>query len=111
MATYPTTLRISPSSERALKADRELERATNGALRGRMFYTSPKSVFQVEHDSLTSAEQTTFDAFYAANMNISFSFVWPQDGVTYTVLFGSREPSYKPMGANRVSITFEVEQV
>lgn len=111
MPTYPTTLKVSPSSTKSLKTDRQLDRASNGTLRGRVFYTAPKSSFSVEHEAMSTTDRDSFQTFYNTNMNLSFSFVWPQDGVTYTVMFGDKEPVFKPAGGDRVSIGFSLEQV
>lgn len=94
---YPA-LDISASGPPGFNTGREIQTATNGASRGRMFYTARKRRFPFNHPLLNSTDLATFDAFYAANLTTSFSFTWPRDGVTYTCMFSEKEPTYTPVG-------------
>jgi hypothetical protein len=107
---YPTDLPISISSSASLDTDRQIDRASNGAARGRVFYTSAKRSFRLDHPALDATARAAFDVFYAANLATAFDFVWPVDSVTYTCIF-SREPSYKPHGAGLTTITVELAEV
>lgn len=91
---YPI-FRIAYGATQDIQTDRQMERATNGAVRGRIFYTTPKSIFKFTHDSLSAAELVTFKAFYAANTTSSFTFLWPGDATNYTCMFGE-DPKYTP---------------
>ena len=66
MATYPTYPQHASSTAR-LRDDIEIDRARNGSVRARAFYTAPKWEFEVIHAALTHAERTTLIAFYNAN--------------------------------------------
>ncbi len=110
MAAYPSTLPVSIGSTVRLEADRQTDRASNGAARGRVFYTAAKRKFKVEHQALKPDEQTTLLDFYAANTALSFTFDWPLDGVTYTVIF-SGEPDFKPLGAQIATVSVELQEV
>lgn len=90
---YPS-LRQSYASKESRLSGRQVDRATNGAPRGRVFFTSQKKTFQVVHTGMTDADKATIEAFYAANSLLSFSFVWRYDAATYTCIFGADEPTY-----------------
>lgn len=109
MPTYPS-LSVSPQSGAEFIGARSLQRATNGALRVRVFATAAKQRFRVEHPGLNATDRGTLDTFYATNLAGTFSFVWPLDGQTYTVAFAS-EPQYKPQGGGYASASVTLEQV
>jgi hypothetical protein len=110
MAAYPTfpqgiETRAYP------KDDITVLRATNGAARGRAWYTNKKYDFPaVVHRALTKAETATVEAFYDANRNVPFTFTWQQDGVVRTCIF-TGPPRIEPLevmlagavGGNRVT--------
>ena len=93
MAAYPS-LPVCDGSKIERKSGVEIDRATNGAARGRNLYSADKSEFKLKHNLITAAQRTTLDAFYAANKNITFTFTF--DGTTYTCLFSSA-PQYEPL--------------
>ena len=104
MPTYPANLPISldgASVDR--ETDRKNERASNGALRARVFFTSAKRKFSFNHPALDATQQSTFFSFYNTNLANSFSFTWPADGVTYTCVF-ENEPKEKPIGGRLLTV-------
>jgi hypothetical protein len=108
MAAYPT-LPISLGSKASPEAGIKIDRASNGAARARLFAT-PKRSFRVEHAGLSLTERGSLETFYNANLATSFSFTWPLDGVTYTVIFGG-EPAFKPLGSGYADASVALEQV
>jgi hypothetical protein len=107
--TYPT-LPINAPGKQGRETDRQIDRATNGAARARVFYSTPKRTFDIEHAYLTAEQKATFDAFYNANLSASFAFVWPGDGVTYTCIFAS-DPTDTAHSGNYTSISVTLTEV
>ena len=110
MPTYPTSIPVAVGSGLQFDTDRQIERASNGAARGRVFYTAPKRRFRLEHTALGVAEQDVVMDFYDDNLASSFDFVWPLGGNTYTCIFAA-EPVYKPLGAFLATLTVELVEV
>lgn len=109
MPAYPT-LPISAPAKMGRNAERYLDRASNGSVRARVFATVAKRTFEFEHQYLTDAQKATLDAFYAANLAASFTFVWPGDGVTYTCIFAS-EPQDSAQAANYTTVSVSLAEV
>lgn len=110
MAAYPT-LPTEYDASIALDAGRENDRATNGAARGRTFFTSAKSNFRLKHKALNSTDLAAFKAHYAANTALSFAYTSPVDGVTYTCIYGTPDPIYTPEQVNRVTVDVVLMEV
>ena len=111
MSAYPTfTYNPAQSSTEEVLDDVQVDRASNGAAKGRAFYTTPKLKFTVVHEALTSAEKATLMTFYNDNRLLEVDFTWAADSVTYTVIFSAAP---KPMIAPglRWTVTTELEQV
>lgn len=81
------------SAEKTLD-DLQIDRATNGAPRGRALYSAPKKTFSVHHQFATVAEKAALEAFYLAHRLAAFDFVWHADGVTYSCHFAGA-PDYQ----------------
>lgn len=108
--SYPTSLPIAASSAQVdYQSDRQIDRATNGAAKGRVFYTAAKREFAFTHPGLSAAEVATFVAFFSANLDTAFDFYWPGDGVTYTCLF-AREPAMKMLGSGLTEISVQLAE-
>lgn len=86
MATYPT-LPISSQSKRITRDGREEDIVGDGKIRVRKLHDD-RYDFEIHHPQLTSAQRSTLSTFYTTNLIIPFDFVWPADGVTYSVRFG-----------------------
>lgn len=87
MSHYPLLpLQRDTSTER--DGGQDARRATNGALRLRLRYPVERNTFNLVH-LLTPAEKDALEAHYQANKTASFSFVWPEDRATYTVVYGA----------------------
>lgn len=67
--------------------DITIDRATNGAPRGRGFHDALRREFKIVHEPATMADKAALDAFYTANRLTSFTFVSDDDGVGYTCIF------------------------
>lgn len=106
--TYPTK-GIQYGANESLSADRQIDRASNGTARARMFYASPKRTFDFTHQ-VDNADLATFKAFYAANLTASFAFLWAGDGVSYTCIFAA-EPVYTPLGVDWNTVKVTLAQV
>ncbi len=87
MSAYPSyPLQRDTSTER--EGGQDAQRATNGALRLRLRYATDRNTFNLVH-LLTHDEKTALEAHYQANKTTSFSFVWPEDRLVYTVFYGA----------------------
>ncbi|MBK7815051.1 MAG: hypothetical protein IPJ52_12505 [Rhodocyclaceae bacterium] len=87
---------------------REFARATNGALRGRSFFTTSKRTFQITH-VLTQAQLVAWRAYIAAMT--TDTFVWPRDGLTYTVMLAG-DPKETPLGGGvYTEVSLELREV
>lgn len=106
MAAYPTTIDLAATGV-SYQAGRQNDRASNGAVRGRVLFPAAKRIFTIEHRALTLTKLTTFRNFYSANSALTFTLYWPADGVTYTVMFAESEPKETPI--NGVLTTVELE--
>lgn len=109
---YPT-LPIAYGVTERFTTDRKLERASNGTLRGRVFYTTKKRTFKIQHPALTPAQLATFDAFYDSNLSSTFTFTYTNDGIVftdYTVAF-SADPVRTPLDGGRVNVDLELTEV
>ena len=107
---YPV-LPTSYNHKQQLDIGRELERATNGALRGRQLFTAVKSVFSITHPMLDATDLATFKAHYASNLALSFTYVNVVDGVSYTCVYGTPEPSYSPEPGGRVTVSATLMEI
>jgi hypothetical protein len=110
MPTYPTSLPITTDSRVAHITDRMVDRASNGAARGRVFFTAAKRRFSLAHTALNSAQREVFEDFHAANLAGEFDLIWPLDGITYTCIFAG-EPDYQPLGSGLANVRIEVAEV
>lgn len=106
MAAYPFTT-FSAGSVAEIEDGRELVRATNGALKQRILYSSDKKKFTLQH-RLKSADKTTLANFYGTNSAISWTLVF--DGGTSTCLF-SALPLYRPQPGSLYLVTVTAEEV
>ena len=93
---YPTLQQNLNSKESQLQG-RQVDRASNGVVKVRSMFTVSKKVFDLYHQALTTAQKTTLETFYAANLFNSFAFVWNADGATYTVFFGEGDLNFMPV--------------
>lgn len=89
--------------------DINVQRASNGAARGRVLWSGVKRRFNIEHDLLHS-EVADLRDFYADHRAEPFEFVWSMDGQTYVVMFTAsiRE---RPNGGLRSRISVTLEEV
>lgn len=106
MAAYPFTVYGKESRAESMDG-RELVRATNGALKTRILYSSDKKRFDLVH-RLTSAEGTSLANFYGTNRGTSFTLVW--NGGTSTCVFGS-PPQFQLLPGGLYSVQVSAEEV
>lgn len=109
MANYPSFLQTRVSDEQILD-DIVIDRAVNGGVKARAFYTARKKVFRIRHKCLLAADRATLDAFYEANRLITFTFTWAADDVAYTCLF-SGPIKYTRAGGGRWEADVNMVQV
>ncbi len=111
MAVFPTfTYKASLESDETLRDDLAVDRASNGAVRVRAFYSAPRRSFVLRLGVLTAAEKATLETFYNTNRTATFSFVWDADGVSYTCVF-AQAPKFKRLVGARWSAEVNLEQV
>jgi len=109
MAAYPT-LPTAPSPQK-LEDGREIDRASNGSARGRVFFSSTKRTISVKHPMLTDADVAIHDGHYSTHRNVSFSYTDPLSGVSRTVIYGPALPVQTPVTYNRRDVEFELVEV
>jgi hypothetical protein len=84
MAQFPVFMFDSESTEEWID-DLQLDRATNGAARGRALYAARKLRIRAAYKALTTAQRAQIEAHYDAHRGADFAFVWR--GTTYTVAY------------------------
>jgi glycine/D-amino acid oxidase-like deaminating enzyme len=80
---YPS-LPLLASSTLRREAGISAARATNGRLLRRRLWPQDKHEFELTH-WLTEAQAAALEAHYQAHRDLSFAFVWPDDGMVRTV--------------------------
>jgi len=111
MNAYPTfTYNPSQSSTQEVLDDVQIDRASNGAAKGRAFYTAPKQKFTVVHDFLTADEKVVLMSFYTTNRLLEIDFLWVADGTNYTCIF-TAPPNITIGPSSRWTVTTQMEQV
>lgn len=106
--TYPA-IDLAYGSDVQVLDDLQMQRATNGALRGRSYYAGGKVAVKAVHSRITTAEKNELLAFYQANKNQPFVFVWV-DGTPYTVVF-TAAPKTTLVPVMRWDVEMKMEQV
>ena len=106
MAAYPFTT-FSAGSVAEIDDGRELVRATNGAVKVRVMYSSDKKRFTLNHRFGTS-DKTTLVNFYGTNSAITWTLVF--DGGTSTCVF-ARPPQYRPQPGSIYLVTVDAAEV
>ncbi len=101
MPTYPS-LPVGITSRATASRGRQVDRASNGRARLRVLYAAQRKQFAVVHPALNATDRATLDTFVSTYGSGEFSFRWPFDGVTYTVILAD-DPSYASLGAGLVS--------
>lgn len=101
---YPSLKQALTNKETGID-DRQIDRATNGKARGRMFFTSQPKSFAVVHPGITTAEKDSVVAFRSANLSGSFDFTWANDSATYTCIFDKQPPEYTRLAGGRWDVT------
>lgn len=108
--SYPILPQAYSSSESS-QSGRQTDRASNGSLRGRDLFTTPKKTFTVQHEFVSNANKLALLAFKAANPSAPFDFIWDGDGATYSCTFGDKDIQCKPGPGSLWDITVHLEQV
>ena len=103
---YPSFDVMLSGADDEWEDDVQIERATNGALRGRAFFSSEKGRFRFSH-RLNAADAAAYRGFVTANRFSEFSFYYPRTKGTYTCIF-ARRPKYRPLGGGIVEISVEL---
>ncbi len=107
MAAFPFTAHGVDSTE-AVFDGIELDRASNGAARGRVFYTAKKRRFRIVRRALSTTDKATLETFYDNNRALAVDLIW-KDGVVYSCLM--TEIEFAPVGVNRWDAEVRMEQV
>ena len=95
MAAYPSLGQTTQSRE-AWIDDVQIERASNGAARGRALFAGRKLALQVSH-VVERSDVATLLAFYDTNRLLPVDVTWAGDGVTRSMLFDG-PPDVQPEG-------------
>lgn len=107
MAAYPNLGQTSQSRE-SWEDDVQIERASNGAARGRALYAGRKLSLQISH----LCERADVDAlltFYDTNRLLPVDVTWAGDGATRAMLF-SGPPDVQPEGGTLWRVTSRMVQ-
>lgn len=110
METYPN-LGQAISSSFTSNSGRVLDRASNGIIRARSYYTENKKTFTVVHSAITSAQKSIIEDFYNANKDIAFLFISMLDNITYTCIFGEDSINFSIIGTGYWNAEVILEQV
>lgn len=109
MAAYPSFSQLLASNEEGVD-DLTLDRAVNGSVKARAFYTSRKRRFNLRH-YLSSSERATLQTFYDTNRLLTVTLTWVADGQAYTCLFaGPPRWDFSPGGGNSIVDVMLVQQ-
>lgn len=84
MADYPS-VDIEWDSARIPDSGVQLDVADDGAVRGRDTYTATLYTINAVHRYVTQAERDSIMSHYASHKTVTFNFLYPVDGATYTV--------------------------
>ena len=87
MAAYPSLGQTTQSRE-AWIDDVQIERASNGAARGRALFAGRKLELQIAH-VCERGDVATLLAFYDSNRLLPVDVTWAGDGVTRQMLFAA----------------------
>ena len=87
MAAYPSLGQTSQSRE-SWADDVQIERASNGAARGRALFAGRKLELQIAH-VCERGDVATLLAFYDSNRLLPVDVTWAGDGVTRQMLFAA----------------------
>jgi hypothetical protein len=109
MAAYPTLPTSYQSDPKPIKS-LTIDRAEDGTARVRSYFASDKVTFSIKHETLSSSQKATLDAFYAANRLLTFDYTSPADSVTRTCVFAS-PIAYTRQPGDYWDATVEMEQV
>lgn len=89
MATFPTVTHLDASS-RSSSDGSVFDQAEDGVIRVRHMYASTVWNFSLTLGPLTSTDKDAVLSHYAGDKNSSFSYTWPGDGSSYTVVYKGR---------------------
>lgn len=104
MAAYPAFPQMVGGSDEAWVDDLTADRAVNGSVKVRAFYSEKKRVFTVAH-VLTNTDLATLRTFYDANRLLPVDLTWVRDGQTYSCVFaGAPRISYIDRNLARVQV-------
>lgn len=106
MAAYPFTT-FGTETEIVTQDGRQVVRATNGAAKARILFSSDKQTFRLVH-RLKAAEWTTLNTFYGSNRGTSFTLAI--GGGTSTCIF-AEPPQKKLLPGGLYSVQVSAEEV
>lgn len=102
MAAYPSIGQTTQSRE-SWADDVRIERASNGAARGRALFTGRKLALQVSH-VVNRGDVATLLSFYDTNRLLPVDVTWAGDGITRAMLFDG-PPDVQPEGGTLWRVT------
>lgn len=87
---YPVTPTDRTESKRTPVSTRQVDHSDSGKPWIREMGSVDYFEFDVFHPFITTAQKDAILAEWAANRNAVFDYLWPFDGVTYSVAFAGR---------------------
>lgn len=108
MATYPTLPTRRGSDPQPINGI-EIDRAEDGAARGRSFHSADRVRFSIEHPWLSSTQKAALAAFYTTNRLLAFDYVSISSGATHSCLF-SKPVAYEFHRSGFWSAKVEMEE-
>ena len=107
---YPTLEQNLDSREQSLDG-RQIDRASNGAVKARVLFGELKRQFTVVHENLSNTDKGSVESFYTTNRLLSFDFVWAADGISRVCIFNETPPVYVPLAGGCWNVTVQLVQV
>lgn len=89
MANFPT-VNIDRTSKATFSDGRKVDRADDGSIKGVSIYSETAVRFDLLLAPLSATEKNSILSHYAADKESAFSFTWPDDASTHTVIYETR---------------------
>lgn len=105
MAVFPNIELSKKTTKEAIRAS-DRSNMDNGAINSRPKYTLPRYRFKLVFEAITTTEYDELEAFFLENSGSFFTFIYPRDGLPYTLTF--EQDSIKPDYINNARVNTEI---
>lgn len=100
--SYPT-ISISEKSKKVTILEAIRTESEGGYGRTRAKYTKPRYQFDLDYIAINATNYTTIEAYFLANQGSTFTFVYPRDSQSYTVMFNQDNISCDYISPDKVN--------